>query len=165
MQAIRTGYDEEVLALSLVDVNQYPHGHARSTAPMVPVGQPGVAQQRPGGEQDLMADLGPVTRQGNDPLPSEGVQDCLDVAGVLACGERGPGGGDRRGGTVAAGRGELEEDVPGDVLLVFGERAVGTLGQPHRSRVDPGGLVVVGQGEDVSRVDVPRLREHAGQQR
>ena len=83
-------------------------------------GEPGVAQQRPRGQQHLVADLHGVGRQGEQPFGGEGLQDRLHIPHLgraLAFGQFRPGGAIGGVQPVAAGGGQPGEDLPGRGLL------------------------------------------------
>ena len=142
------------------------------SGPDDPVGvsfsQPGVAQQRPGGQQHLVADLHGAGRKSEQPLGGESLQHRLHIAylgGALTFGQFRP----RRpiGGvhTVAAGGGQAHEDLPGRSLLVGGEVAVGALGAVGDGPFDAAGPFIVGEDEHVSAAAAPGLIQSVRQQR
>ena len=83
----------------------------------VGVGEPGVPQQRPGGQQRLVADLDGVRPQSEQPFGGERLQHRLHILG-LGCGScprSAPHAGDAVRGvdSLAAGRGQPDEHLPG----------------------------------------------------
>ncbi len=86
----------------------------------VGVGQPGVAQQRPGGQQRLVADLDGAVGEGEQPFRGEGLHHRLHVLGLggaLAVDQLRPGGAVGGVHTLGAGGGQPDEDLPGRDLL------------------------------------------------
>ena len=131
-------------------------------------GQPGVAQQRPRGQQHLVADLHAVGRQGEQPFGGEGLQDRLHIAHLgwaLAVGQFRPGGAVGGVHAVAAGGGQPGEDLPGRRLLAGGEMVVGALGAVGDGPFDAAGAFVVGQGERLPGPGPPGLVQGVRQQR
>ena len=133
----------------------------------VGIGQPGVAQQRPGGHQYLVADLDTVGGQGEQPFGGEGLQDrlhVLDLGRGLAVGQPRPGGPVGGVQAVAAGGGQPGEDLPGGGLLSGGETVVGALRAAGDGAFDPAGTFIVGQGEGGPGPAAPRLVQGVRQQ-
>ena len=122
-------------------------------------GQPGVAQQRPGGQQRLVADLHGVGGQGEQPFGGEGLQHRLHIPRLgwaLAVGQLGPGGAVGGVHAVAAGGGQPGEDLPGRGLLGGGEAVVGALGAGGDGAFDAAGAFIVGEGERLARSGTAR---------
>ena len=86
----------------------------------VGVGEPGVAQQRPGGQQRLVADFHGAGGEGEQPFGGEGLQHLLHVLGLgwaLALGQFRPGGAVGGVHALGAGGGQPGEHLPGGGLL------------------------------------------------
>ena len=131
-------------------------------------GQPGVAQQRPGGQQRLVADLHGVGGQGEQPFGGEGLQHRLHVLGLgwaLALGQFRPGGAVGAVHTLAAGGGQPQEHLPGRGLLGRGEAVVDALGAGGDGAFDAAGAFIVGQGEGLPGPAAPGLVQGVRQQR
>jgi hypothetical protein len=88
--------------------------------------------------------------QGEQPLGGEGLQHRLHILGLGAALARGQ---LRLGGAVGvvhalgAGRGELQEYLPGGGLLGRGEGVVGALGAGGDGAFDAAGALIVGEGD------------------
>jgi hypothetical protein len=134
----------------------------------VSVGEPGVPQQRPRGQQHLVAELDGASGEGEQPFGGEGLQHLLHVLGLsraFALGQVRPG---RPAGgvdAVGAGGGQPQEHLPGRGLLGRGEMVVGALGAGGDRAVDAAGPVIVGQGEGVPGPGPPGLVQGVRQQR
>ena len=116
----------------------------------VGVGQPGVPQQRPGGQQRLVAEFHGAGGQGEQPFGGEGLQHRLHILGLggaLAFGQLRPGGAVGGVHAVAAGGGQPQEHLPGRGLPGRGEAVVGALGAGGDGAVDAAGAFIVGQGD------------------
>src|SRR5262249_41019274 len=134
----------------------------------VVAGEPGVTQQRPGGQQHLVAELDGARGQGEQPFGGEGLQHRLDIAGPgggFADGQVGPGGAVGGVDAVAAGGGQPGEHLPGGGLLGGGERLVGTLSAGGDGAFDAAGALVVGEGDRFPGPVPPGLVQGVGQQR
>ena len=134
----------------------------------VGVGQPGVAQQRPGREQHLVTDFDGAGGQGEQPFGGEGLQHCLHVLGLgwaLARGQFRLGGAVGAVHAVVAGGGQPGEDLPGSGLLGGSQGVVGALGAGGDGAVDAAGAFIVGQGEHLPGPAAPGLVRGVRQQR
>ena len=134
----------------------------------VGVGQPGVAQQRPGGQERLVADLHGVGGQGEQPFGGEGLQHRLYVLGLgwaFAFGQLRPGGAVGGVHALGAGGGQPGEHLPGGGLLSGGQTLIGALGAGGDRAVDAAGAFIVGQGEHLPGPGPPRLVKGVRQQR
>ena len=125
-------------------------------------GQPDVAEQRPGGEQSLVANLDRVGGQGKEPLGGERLQDHFHVRRlslVPPCGQVGAGDPGGRVHAVAGHGGQAEEHLAGDVLLRGGEPVVGALRADGDGTLDAAGPLVVGQRQILAGSAAPGLVE------
>ena len=116
----------------------------------VGVGEPGVPQQRPGGQQRLVAEFHGAGGEGEQPFGGEGLQHRLHILGLggaLAFGQLRPGGAVGGVHAVAAGGGQPQEHLPGRGLLGRGEAVVGALGAGGDGAFDAAGAFIVGQGD------------------
>ena len=131
-------------------------------------GEPGIAQQRPGGQQHLVADLHGAGREGEQPFGGEGLQDRLKIL-CLGCGlafrQFRPGRAIGRVHAVAAGSGQPGEDVPRRGPLGGGEAIVGPLRAFGDGPFDTAGPFIVGEGENVPGTAAPGLVKGVRQQR
>jgi hypothetical protein len=124
------------------------------------VGEPGVAQQRPGGQQRLVADLDGAGREGEQPFGGEGLQHRLHILGLgggLSFGQFGPGGAVGVVRALCAGRGELQEYLPRRGLLGRGEGVVGALRAGGDGAFDAAGALVVGERDGLPGPTAPGL--------
>ena len=86
----------------------------------VGVGEPGVAQQWPGGQHRFVAEFHGAGGEGEQPFGGEGLQHRFHILGLgwaLAFGQLRPGGAVGAVHAVAAGGGEPGEHLPGGGLL------------------------------------------------
>src|SRR6185437_16044821 len=112
----------------------------------VAVGQPGVAQQRPGAQQHLVTDFDGAGGQGEQPFGGEGLQHRLHVLGLgwaLARGQLRLAGAVGAVHAVVAGGGEPGEDLPGGGLLGGSQGVVGALGAGSDGALDAAGAFIV----------------------
>ena len=131
-------------------------------------GEPGIAQQRPRGQQHLVADLHAVSRQGEQPFGGEGLQHrfhILDLSCALALGQFRPGAAIGGVHTLGAGGGQPGEHLPRGGLLGGREMVVGALGAVGDGTLDAAGPFVVGQGESLLSPGPPGLVKGVRQQR
>ena len=134
----------------------------------VGVGEPGVAQQRPGGQQRLVADFHGAGGQGEQPFGGEGLHHCLHVLGLggaLAVDQLRPGHAVGGVHTLGAGGGQPDEDLPGCGLLGGCQGVVGALGAGGDGAFDAAGAFIVGQGEHLPGPAAPGLVQGVRQQR
>ena len=134
----------------------------------VGVGEPGVPQQWPGGQQRFVADFDGAGGQGEQPFGGEGLQHRLHILGLgwaLARGQLRPGHAVRGVHAVAAGGGQPGEHLPGRGLLGRGEAVVGALGAGGDGAVDAAGAFIVSQGESLPGPAAPGLVQGVRQQR
>ena len=133
----------------------------------VRVGEPGVPQQRPGGQQCLVAEFHGAGGEGEQPFGGESLQHGPHIPGLgraRAGGQLRPGhpvGGVR---AVAAGGGQPQEHLPGRGLLGRGEAVVGTLGAGRDGAFDAAGAFIVGQGDGLPGPAAPGLVQGVRQQ-
>ena len=116
----------------------------------VGVSQPGVAQQRPGGQHRFVAELHGARGEGEQPFGGEGLQHRLHILGLgwaLALGQLRPAGTVGGVHALGAGRGQPGEHLPGRALLGRGETVVDTLGAGSDGSVDAAGAFIVGEGD------------------
>ena len=133
----------------------------------VGVGQPFIAQQRPSGQQRLVADFDRAGGEGEQPFGGEGFQDCLYVLGLdgaLAFSQFRLGGAIGVVHTLGAGRGQPGEDLPRGGLLAGGESVVGALGAARDGAFDAAGARIVGQGDSLPGPAAPGLVQGVRQQ-
>ncbi len=131
-------------------------------------GEPGVAQQRPGSQQHLMADLSAVRADGQQPLGHERVGHRLHLPFLVPCHAAGELRHGDPGGSVdpvAAGRRHVQEQDPCNLALTQGEPVVGSLRARRDSGFDPPGPLVVGHGQGTSAAVPPGLVQSVGEQR
>ena len=131
-------------------------------------GEPGVAQQRPRGQQDLVADFHRAGREDEQPFGCECFQDCLYVPHMgwgFAFGQFHPG--HAVGGihAVAAGGGQPGENLPGHALLGGGEMVVGALSAVGDGAFNAAGSFIVGESENVPGAAAPGLVKGMREQR
>ena len=134
----------------------------------VGVGEPGIPQQRPRGQEYFMADLHRVSGESEQPFSGEGFQHrrhirCLGSA--LAIGQLGPGGPVGSVHTVAAGGGQPQEHLPGRSLLGRGQRIVSALGAGGDRTVNTARPVIVSEGDRLPGPAPPGLVQGMRQQR
>ena len=123
------------------------------------VGEPGVAQQRPGGQQRLVADFHGAGGEGEQPFGGEGLQHGLDILGLgraLAVLQFRPGGAVGAVHAVAAGGGQPQEHLPGRGLLGRSQGVVGALRAVGDRTFDAAGAFIVGEGERPARSGTAR---------
>ena len=134
----------------------------------VGVGEPGVAQQRPGGQQRFVADFDGAGGEGEQPFGGEGLQHLLHILGLgwaLARGQLCSGHAVGGVHAVAAGGGQPYEHLPGRGLLGRGEAVVGALGAGGDGAFDAAGAFVVGEGDGLPGAVLPGLVQGVRQQR
>jgi hypothetical protein len=133
----------------------------------VGVGQPGVAQQRPGGQQRFVADLDGARGESEQPLGGEGLQHRLHILGPgggFAVGQLRPGGAVSGVHALGAGSGQPGEHLPGGGLLGGSQGVVGALGAGGDGAFDAAGAFIVGQGDSLPGPGPPGLVQGVRQQ-
>ena len=134
----------------------------------VGVGQPSVAQQRPGGQQRLVAEFHRAGREGEQPVGGEAFQHLLhilDLGWAPAHGQLRPGGAVRVVHALGAGSGQPGEDLPGGGLLTGRKTVVGALRAARDRAFDTAGARIVGQGDSLPGPAAPGLVQGVRQQR
>src|SRR6266567_950747 len=112
----------------------------------VGVGEPGVAQQRPGGQQRLVTEFHGAGGEGEQPFGGEGLKHrlhILELGGASACGQLRPAGAVGGVHPLGAGGGQPGEDLPGGGLLAGGKSLVGALRAAGDRAFDAAGAFVV----------------------
>ena len=129
------------------------------------------AQARPGLQQDVVRDLGPVSVQDQQAAVGKGLEHGGDLR-PLALGQAdvqvGTGHGPARGPAIGTQHRHPPQDVPGDYLLVRGQRLVGGLGTDLDGPGHPGSLaraLVAPLGQLVALAVLPGQQQGLGQQR